>query len=197
MARLNGLVGFEEETGTVLFAVNSAGRIYRWDYPDKVAEVFNAGFSLRAIHGTKISNMLAVGSQDDSPRVFSVGADGMWRQETLPGDLPPDTTLRSVHVVHDELAFAAGDKGVVLKRSRGTWTRLPELGNPPPDIQGLVAFGLNTVYVAATDKTLKLYNGKDWNTDASGAWTPTAIGGVLPQEIWAVGDKNTLLRWKP
>ncbi|SES83282.1 putative metal-binding motif-containing protein [Stigmatella erecta] len=197
MARLNGLVGFEDATGTVLFAVNSEGRIYRWVYTKAPTEVFTAGFSLRAIHGTKISNMLAVGSHDGSPKVFGVDADGNWIPETLPTGLPADTTLRSVHVVHDGLAFAAGDNGVVLQRSRDGWTRLPGLGNTPPDIQGLTAYGPTTVYVAATDSTLKWYNGKDWASDVSGSWTPTAIGGVGPHEIWAVGDKNTLLRWRP
>jgi hypothetical protein len=200
-ARLNGLVGFETGTGTTLFAVNSEGRIYRWDYAKKPAVLFNAGLSLRAIHGTKPSNMVAVGSKDGMPKVFRSNADGsQWTEEPLPTGLPADTTLTSVRVVHDGLAFAAGENGVVLMRSQGTWTALPSLApskGEPTHVRGLTAYGSTAVYVAVSDRTVRWFNGKDWVTDISDSWTPNALGGAGPHDVWVVGSQNTVLRRGP
>jgi hypothetical protein len=199
-ARINGLVGFEEGNSTLLFAVTNFGRIYRWNHPSSAVpvevDVERAGnSSLRAIHGTRVSNMLAVGTQDGLPKVLRATADGSkWVQETLPTGLPSGTTLQTVYVVHDDLAFAAGTNGVVLKRGLGgVWTKLDFLDT---DIQGLTAYGSTAVYVVTTSKTVTRYDGT-WSPVHSMGWTPTAIDGVGPQDLWVVGSTNQIIRWGP
>lgn len=198
--QINGLVGFEDGMGTTLFAVKSGGLIYRWKYPETPTAIFDAGFTLRAIHGTRPSNMLAVGSQNGVPKAFRSNVDGStWTSENLPTGLPPETTLTSVHVVHDELAYAAGENGVVLMKAKGIWTKLPDLpkGAETPNVRGLTAYGPTAVYVAVGDKTVRWFNGQEWSTDISESWTPNAMGGKRPDEVWVVGSQNTILRRGP
>ncbi|MDC0707699.1 putative metal-binding motif-containing protein [Stigmatella sp. ncwal1] len=194
--RLNGLVGFGDGTATTLFAVSGAGRIFRWNYPADPVLVTQVNSALRAIHGTKVSNLLAVGTMNGTPQIFASNADGsQWREEALPAGLPSGLTLRSVHVVHDGLAFAAGDKGVVLMRARGFWSELPRLPVATTDTLSMVAYGRTALYVAANDETVKRLVNDAWTADYQGAWTPTAIGGLGPHEIWLVGFRNTVIRW--
>ncbi|ADO72194.1 putative metal-binding motif-containing protein [Stigmatella aurantiaca] len=196
-ARLNGLVGFENGPETTLFAVSSNGRIYRWNYPAAPVEVEDATpLNLRAIHGTKVSNLLAVGVDgSNAPVILRANADGsQWTPETLPAGLPSNTALRTVHVVHDGLAFAAGDNGVVLMREKGSWTELPRLSS---DIKGLVAYGRTAVYAATADKIVKRFDGTSWSDVHSPSWVPTAIHGMGPQEFWVVGFGNGIVRREP
>ncbi|SEK74437.1 Putative metal-binding motif-containing protein [Stigmatella aurantiaca] len=202
-SRISGLVGFVEGNSTKLFVADSGGRIYRWDYPNQPSEPVNtgikAGINLRAIHGTKVSNMLAVGYDGDTPKILrSTEGGSTWVEEALPaGSIPK---LTSVHVVHDGLAFAAGEGGVVLMRAEGKWTELPRLtqeGTNPPDVLGLTAYSRTAVYVAVSDETVRWFDGNTWRIDTRDFGTPKGLGGVGPHEVWVVGSRNTILRRVP
>ncbi|WP_225411205.1 putative metal-binding motif-containing protein [Stigmatella hybrida] len=199
-SRISGLVGFVEGNSTKVFAVDSGGRIYRWDYPSAPIQIADTTINLRAIHGTKVSNMLAVGYDGNTPKILRATEGGnQWAVEDLPaGSIP---RLSSVHVVHDGLAFAAGEQGVVLMRAKGTWTELPRLakvGTKNPDVRGLTAYGSKAVYVAVGDDTVRWFNGTVWSpNDIPNVGTPNGLGGVGPHEVWVVGSQNTILRRGP
>jgi hypothetical protein len=198
---VNGLVGFENGASSTIFAVRSDGRIYQWTYPGATApvEVARVAANLRAVHGTSPTNLLAVGADSGSgaPRAFRFNGT-TWSQESLPSTLPARLFLRSVHMVHAQLAYAAGDEGVVLERSSGTWKEAPRL-NPsgtPPSILGLTAYGRTAVYAVTSDKNVYLLNGS-WSSVAPLTWTPWAIDGVGPHDLWIAGSQGQVLHWGP
>ncbi|MDY7231036.1 putative metal-binding motif-containing protein [Hyalangium rubrum] len=203
---INGLVGFENGASTTLFAVASDGRIYRWEHmgtgAGTVTETARVGANLRAIHGTSPTNLLAVGAESVSsvnePRIFRSSPTGnAWTRETLPGSLPTDFFLRSVHMVHGQLAHAVGDKGVVLKGVKGVWSELPRLepNDTPTNIRDAVSYSDTVIYLVANDKTVYVFDGTTWDDFHTVSWTPIAIDGVSPHELWLAGSQGNVARW--
>jgi hypothetical protein len=203
-ASINGLVGFDNGTVTTLFAVTSEGRIFRWTYPgvDAPVQVTQVAANLRSVHGTSPTNLLAVGAENvllvDVPRAFHTNPDGSaWINEPLPGSLPSNIFLRSVYMVHGQLAYAAGDKGVLLERSNGTWKAVPQSVTGTPDLLGLRAYGRTAVYAIGNDKGIYLFNGNTWSRDQLLPWTPFAIDGVGPQDLWVAGSQGSVVHRGP
>ncbi len=198
---INGLVGFELGGSTVLFAVASDGRIYRWDNQGLVEEV-QMGANLRDVHGTSPTNLLVVGVANGTsqPVAFRANpAGGPWIPEALPSTVPTGAFLRGVHMVHGGLAYAVGDQGVVLQRDNGQWSELPRLapGGTAQDLQDVAAYGRTVVYAAASDKQVYRFNGTAWSPDYMGDWTPFAIDGVGPHDLWVAGSAGTVIRRGP
>jgi hypothetical protein len=206
-ASINGLMGFESGATTTLFAVASDGRIYRWVHPGAATptELSRVGANLRDVHGTSAANLLAVGVEQVGsvlePRAFRSNPDGgpAWLPERLPTPLPTGVYLRGVHMVHGQLAYAAGDKGVLYERSRGTWSVAPPLlvGGDTPNIQDVVAYGRSVVYAAASDEAVYRFTGTSWEPVYTGTWTPFAIDGVGPDDVWVAGDQGQVIHRAP
>jgi hypothetical protein len=205
-SRVNGLVGFGNGASATLFAVTSEGRIFQWSYTGTgagtVSEVAQVAANLRAIHGTSATNLVAVGAElvNSVPqaRAFATNpATGAWSRETLPNTLPTDMFLRAVHLAHGKLAYAAGDKGVVLQRANGAWSELPRLPSAP-DARDVAAYGSTSVYaVSNTSKDVYLYNGTSWSTDLPVSWTPVSIDGVAPHDLWVAGSQGKVVHRGP
>jgi hypothetical protein len=204
-AGINGLVGFDTGAGPVLFAVASDGRIYRWAPPADPVEVSRVSANLRDVHGTSPTNLLAVGAGSDNlPRAFRANPDGgVWIGEPLPSGLPAGTFLRGVHMVHGDLAYAAGDKGLLLERSNGTWSapafsRLILGDGGTPNLLDVAAYGRTLVYAIGNDKAVYRFNGNAWAPpDYTGDWTPFAINGVAPHDVWVAGSQGTVIHRGP
>jgi hypothetical protein len=205
-ARVNGLVGFGSGASATLFAVTSEGRIFQWSYTGTgagtVTQAAQVAANLRAIHGTSATNLVAVGAElvNAVPvaRAFGTNpATGAWIRETLPNTLPTDMYLRAVHMAHGNLAYAAGDKGVVLRRASGAWSELPRVPGAP-DAQDVAAYGNTAVYVVShASKDVYLYNGTSWSTDLTVSWTPFSIDGVAPHDLWVAGSQGTVVHRGP
>jgi hypothetical protein len=189
---VNGLVGFENGATTTLFAVTSDGSIYRWIYPGGAApeKVTQVAANLRSIHGTSPTNLLAVGALNSVPRAFHSSNGSTWDQETLPASLPPGL-LYSVYMVHSQLAYAAGDQGMVLERSNGVWK---EATGPStkPTLWSIRAYARTSLHAVSPDKTVYLFSGT-WQQDQLPTWTPRAIDGVGPHDLWVVGSQGKIL----
>jgi hypothetical protein len=204
-ADVNGLVGFEDNGTTTVFAVTSDGRILRWaSAGNLVTEVTRVAANLRDIHGTSPDTLLAVGAQDfdpqaRGPRLYRATPGGEWVKETLPSGLPAEF-LRGVHVLTGQLAYAVGDQGMVLERREGAWHTLaapPRVGDVPPDLRAVLAFGRTALYALSNQDEVLLYDvaTSTWSPVASSTHTLHAMDGVEPRDIWVVGDNGSYVRW--
>jgi hypothetical protein len=200
---INGMVGFTSNGTTTLFAVRSDGRIFRWSWPGTTApvEVAQVAANLRSIHGTSPTNLLAVGAQTillgTETRAFRVNADTSWAQESLPGSLP-FAYLRQVRVIDDQLAYAVGDENVLLIRAHGSWKeakRLTAEGGATANVVGLNAYGRSAIYVIGSDKHVYRFNDADWSPEQTVNWTPRAMDGVGPHDMWVAGSQGQILHW--
>jgi hypothetical protein len=203
---VNGLVGFRSGPNATLFAVTSEGRIFEWSYmgtgAGTVREVGRVAANLRAIDGTSTTNLVTVGAESVNSvtvaRAFARNpVTGAWTREPLPTTLPGGTFLRAVHMVHGQLAYAAGDNGVVVRRANGEWLELPRLPSAA-NARDVAAYGSTAVYaVSNSTEEVYLFNGNSWSRDLKVNWTPFAIDGVGPHDLWVVGDQGNVVHRGP
>jgi hypothetical protein len=207
---LTGLVGFERDGLTTVYAVASSGDIVRWEWRDEPASlphptvVTRVAANLRGIHGLGPDALLAVGAEDYQPggggalpRVFRFEpASGRWSREALPTDLGTGF-LRGVSVVDGQRAYAVGDQGLVLERQGGTWRKLPAPGTA--DLLDVVAFHPTAVLVLSQQSGvfLHLYNGETWSAPYPQAHPLLSLDALGPTEQWAAGQGGTLVHWGP
>ncbi|HLK99697.1 MAG TPA: putative metal-binding motif-containing protein [Myxococcaceae bacterium] len=203
---INGLVGIRNGSNATLFAVTSEGRIFEWSYTGTgtgtVREVGRVAANLRAIDGTSTTSLVTVGAESVNSvtvaRAFAKNpVTGAWTRETLPATLPGSTFLRAVHMVHGQLAYAAGDNGVVVQRANGQWSELPRLPSAA-NARDVAAYGRTSVYaVSNSTEEVYLFNGSSWSRDLKVNWTPFAIDGVGPHDLWVVGDQGNVVHRGP
>ncbi|WP_343073250.1 putative metal-binding motif-containing protein [Pyxidicoccus fallax] len=210
-APLNGMVGFEQGTTVRLFAVDSQGRVIRWEYvegaPTQAAPqlVTQVASNLRAIHGLGPETLLAVGAETvgltERPVAWRAPASGStWTKENL--GVPTSTGyLRAVRVLTPRLAYVAGDDGLLLERSGTTWTARSgptPSGSGTPDYRALLAFGRTALYVVtSTSNDLHFFDGTAWNSVIVAAETLNALEGTGPGDVWGAGHDGALVRWRP
>ncbi|MCP3138143.1 MopE-related protein [Pyxidicoccus xibeiensis] len=206
---LNGLVGFERGTSVALFAVDSQGRVIRWDYvegaPTQAAPrlVTQVAANLRAIHGVGPEVLLAVGAEtvDGVARPVAWGTPGSgstWLKEDL-GLAEATGFLRGVQVLTPRLAYVAGDDGLLLERAGGSWSAKPRLTLPggTPDVRALLAFGRTALYALSSDVSdIHFFDGTAWRSVTAPPRTLEALGGTGPGDVWGAGAGGTLVRWR-
>jgi len=207
---INGLVGFERGGVTTVYAVTSGGHVLQWEYqgavlPSTPTLLTRVAANLRDVHGASEEALLAVGAEDYQvsggaiPRAFLVnGVTGEATRETLP-DIGQGVYLYGVHAVDGRLAYAAGNAGVLLERSGGTWTKLASPG-ATVDMVDVVAFGPTTVFALTSEVGVHLrhFNGTTWSQPYAQTLQPQwAIDGTGPQELWSAGTGGTLVHWGP
>src|SRR5262249_36552293 len=112
--------------------------------------------------------------------------------------------LNAVRMPRADLAYVAGDQGVVLAFDGGTWFQLPSpssVGPPPslaegPSLTSVTAFDHRHVYVARSDAPASYvwaWDGARWTLVmrvANSAGGIRAVGGTAPDDLWAVGKGN-------
>ncbi|RKH15459.1 hypothetical protein D7V97_00265 [Corallococcus sp. CA053C] len=202
-AAIQDLVGFETDGGTTLYAVSEAGDILRWDYPAEPVRVEHVDADLRSVHGLDPRTLITVGSAGGVPVAYHVNADGgPWLGETLPPPYPRQAALHTVHVVAPGLAYAAGDEGLFLERTAGTWTRKPPYpifvdGGVSPDILDVVAFGQGVVIARLDTDDLVRFDGEEWRDFLFGTQGFTTLEGLTSDELWSATQEGTGLFWGP
>ena len=206
--RVTGLVGFEQGGVTTLYAVTSSGHVLRWEWRDVPASlpspqvVMQLAANLRAVHGVSPSALLAVGAEDYQPgaspipRIFQLDmTQGRWTMQTLPTDAAAGY-LRGVHAVDDDLAYAVGDRGLVLKHQGGAWSTLTA-PDGTADLLAVVAFH-PTVVLALSNKspaTVLLYDGTAWSETYHPTQPLRSLDALDPTEQWAAGQGGAVVRW--
>jgi hypothetical protein len=208
---INGLVGFERGATVRLFAVDSQGRVIRWEYVEGASPqaapqvVTQVAANLRAIHGLGPETLLAVGAEvvggQDRPAAWRAPASGStWLKENL-GLSTRTGYLRAVRVLTPRLAYAAGDDGLLLESSNGAWGVKPGPtlpGSITPDLRALLAFGRTAIYaVSSGTNDLHFFNGTAWSRATEAPHTLNALGATGPDDVWGAGFNGTLVRWQP
>lgn len=209
---INGMVGFESGNTVQLYAVDSAGRIIRWQYVEGAVSqaapvlVTQLAANLRAIHGVSPETLLAVGAEDVGgtlrPVAFQAPAAGgtVWSKQIL-GSTGTGEFLRAVRVLTPSLAYAAGDGGLLLERSGTTWTAKPTLTVPDigtVDLRAMVAIGRTAIYVVVSDsRDIFFFDGTGWSSVTVPSQTLKTLEALRPDRIWGAGYGGLLVRWQP
>ncbi len=201
---IRDIVGFEQDGGTTLYAVNEVGDILRWEYPRAPMRVAHVEASLRSIHGVDPRTLIAVGSSlSEVPVAYHPDADGgTWLEEPLPPRAEGQFALHSVHVVSPSLAYAVGDRGLLLEREGSTWSRKPPYpvfvdGGVSPDILDVVAFGRSAVLARLATDDITRFDGEQWGDLVFGTQVFTTLEALYPDEPWSAAMDGTGFYWGP
>ncbi|MCY1077995.1 putative metal-binding motif-containing protein [Archangium lansingense] len=208
---VTGLVGFERNGTTTVYAVTSSGHVLRWEWSGQVSNsapvvVTRLAANLQSVHGLGPDSLLAVGAEDFQPggdplpRAFRLdAASGNWIREELPTDVGTGY-LRGVSVADGTRAYAVGDDGLVLARQAGTWRKLPSPGGAAaPDLLDVAAFHDNLVFALSNKggTYLHRFDGTAWSEPFPQAQVLLSLDAISPREQWAAGQGGTLVRWGP
>jgi hypothetical protein len=204
-APIQGIIGFTSASATTLFLVNYPGRLSVWTPGNAPEERFNLfPDSYFDIHGLHRSLLLGVGGHDDDtpePTASSYPGSGSNAQpHTLQG-VPSgyNGSLRAVWMGAPTLAYAVGDKGLVMKWNGTTaWSRVPPpADNANADFTSVVVLDPSSIYVTDTSGVIR-------RLTASG-WIPAPVhtsdqalrdlAATSPRNIWAVGDNGKVLHF--
>jgi hypothetical protein len=207
---VTSMVGFERSGTTTVYAVTSTGHVLRWEWrepvstPPPVVVATQLAANLRSIHGLGPDTLIAVGAEDFQPgeaplpRVYRLDmALGQWVREDLPADVGTGY-LRGVSVVDGALAYAVGERGLVLRRQSGTWDKLPPPGGASaPELLDVAAFHPSAVYVLSNKSGtfLHRFDGTAWSEPYPQSQVLQSLDAISPREQWAAGQNGTLVRW--
>ncbi|NNC03171.1 hypothetical protein HJC10_09965 [Corallococcus exiguus] len=205
--KLYGITGIEQSgAGATVYAVSNQGRIFKWKAPyvppsAHLSEFGSVSDNLRAIAsaGTE-GSLLAVGGDSGNKAVAYRydTASSTWVSDPLGGSF--DGFLRGIHVTDGRFAYAAGDNGMVFKRSGGVWTSsLPPVfesnGTTKAAIRDVLAFSEKGIYVATSEGHILFYNGTGWSSVYSGTASLASLDGPLPTRIVAAGTGGTIVNF--
>ncbi|RKH67454.1 putative metal-binding motif-containing protein [Corallococcus aberystwythensis] len=201
---LYGITGIESSgVEATVYAVSSGGKTFKWKPPYSPANENLSDFgtvpdNLRAIDGAQSEGtLLAVGADANTKAVAYRydTATSTWKPESLGGTF--DGSLKGIHVTDGRFAYAAGDNGLVFKRSGGVWTALPPLteanGTTTIAIRDVLAFSEKGIYVATAEGDIHFYNGSGWTIEYQGGTELLSLDGLSPTRIGAVGNGSTIV----
>ncbi|QAT88068.1 putative lipoprotein [Corallococcus coralloides] len=200
---LYGITGIEQPMDPTVYVVSNDGRAFKW------VEPYRNGGSLTVFGSSVSDNLRAVSSAGSEDTLLAVGGDDnakavAYRYDTASSSWQPDLQggafdgqLRGVHVTDGRFAYAAGENGLVLKRSGGVWTSLPTAynsdGTTRADIRDVLAFSEKGVYVATSEGNILFYNGSVWTIAYSGTTLLSSLDGPNPTRIVAGGFGGTVV----
>ncbi|WP_233585209.1 putative metal-binding motif-containing protein [Corallococcus sp. CA054B] len=202
---LYGITGIEQPTEPTVYVVSNQGKTFKW------VEPYNRLNTDLTEFGTVPDNLRAVASAGSEDTLLAVGGDASnkavaYRYDTASSSWKPDPLggsfdgfLKGIHVTDGRFAYAAGDNGMVFKRSGGVWTSLPTAfepnGTTKAAIRDVLAFSEKGIYVATSEGNILFYNGSEWSTAYQGqATTPlSSLDGPSPTRIVAAGAGGTVV----
>jgi hypothetical protein len=207
---VTAIMGRTEAGKTRVYAVNVFGMLYAWSpSEDQVTLVFDktpqAFFGIHALDGTPL--LLVGGTNEHAPAAAQpyiashpgTGDLGALKEHTLNG-LPSGYTgsVRAVWMISPSLAYAVGDKGLVLRwDGQQTWTRIAPYDNTAVDYTSVVALDPYSVYVTDTEGRVLLRKPVGWapNPLYDGPQPLRDIAANAANDIWAVGDSGLVVHF--
>ncbi|AFE07079.1 putative lipoprotein [Corallococcus coralloides DSM 2259] len=200
---LYGITGIEQPKDPTVYVVSSQGKTFKWVEPYNNPSVDLTEF------GTVSGNLRAVSSAGSEDTLLAVGGDDnakavAYRYDTASSSWQPDLQggafdgqLRGVRVTDGRFAYAAGENGLVLKRSGGVWTSLPTVfesnGTTKAGIRGILAFSEKGIYVATSEGRILFYDGSAWTTAYPVGTALSSLDGPSPTRISAAGEGGTMV----
>ncbi|SEL04266.1 Putative metal-binding motif-containing protein [Stigmatella aurantiaca] len=194
-----------------LYAVNVFGMLYALvPAQDQVNQLFDkdpgAFFGIHALDDT---SLLLVGSTNEFavasayPYIAShpgTGGQDKLKEHTLTG-IPSDYrgALRAVWMVSPRLAYAVGDKGLVLKwDGQQTWARIaPPSYSADADYTSVTVLDPYSVYITDTEGRVLLLKPGGWALTPlyDGPHPLRDIAVNAADDIWAVGDNGLVIHF--
>jgi len=202
---LTGIIGFVSGTTTMLYVVDEYGRLYAWTPGNTPEERYNlTPPTYFGIHGLSSSLLLSVGGLEDlsGPTISGypgTGGAAAVTAHTLNGTSGTAGSLRAVWMSAQNLAYAVGDNGLVMKWNGGTtWDRIPApLGATSADFTSVGMLGAHSIYVTDEDGRIWLRTATRWMDpplyDTDKPLRDIAV--TSPSDIWAVGDDGRVLHF--
>ncbi len=186
---IEDIVSIWAPTGSLAYAVNSLGDVFRWNGTAWALSArgsqFNTLFS--AVHGASSNAITAVGSNGVIARFDGTAWTAMTSGTTA--------ALTNVWMHHADTAWAVGVSGTALRYVNGTWTQ--GTTNTTARLRAVSGTG-TTAFAVGDGGTIRRWTAGAWQNVESGTaevlydvWV-SADGG---SNIIAVGDFGTILRW--
>ncbi|MHA7633864.1 putative metal-binding motif-containing protein [Corallococcus sp. M7] len=202
-APLYGITGIEQSgSEATVYAASANGKIFKWTPPYSQAGALSN-------FGSIGDNLRAIASAGSEGTLFAVGGNSAnkavaYRYDTSSSQWVSDPLgetfdgfLKGIHVTDSRFAYAAGDNGLVFKRSGGAWTSLPTVfesnGATKAAIRDVLAFSEKGIYVATTEGKIHFYNGSVWTPVYTGASPLYSLDGPSPARIVAAGEGGNVV----
>jgi hypothetical protein len=200
---IHGIIGFTSASTTTLYLVNYLGRLSTWTPGSAPQEQFNlTPPSFADIHGLERSLLLGVGGHDDAdpaPTASSYSGSGNTPVEHTVQGVPNGYigSLRGVWMGAPTLAYAVGDKGLVVKWDGATsWSRVsPPADNANADFTSVVVLDPSSIYVTDTSGVIRRRTASGWVSTPvyTSDQALRDLAATSPGNIWAVGDNGKVL----
>jgi hypothetical protein len=203
---LTSLIGGTDGGSTRLFAVNTFGEGHSWTPGNTVTRHFDEPSTYFGVHAASAAaQLLLVGGTHEyepnlsDPLISSVNLTQL-TQHTVSGvSSPYGGYLRAVWMISPSLAYAVGDKGLVLKwDGNKTWSRvnLPA-DNPVAGYTSVAALNPSSIYITDTEGRVRLLKPRGWAPAAlyDGPEPLRDIAVKAPDDIWAVGDNGLVVHF--
>jgi hypothetical protein len=162
--------------------------------------VFDANVYYRGVHGVSASALLLVGGTTTTPMAPRI-------QGYINDQGPSDHTfagftghVQAVWMVNSRLAYAVGDKGVLLRwGGQSAWASVDEPPANTPDFSSVMALDPSSIYVTSRGPTPTLRRAAATGWDPQFVFTASQplhdVALSSPSDIWAVGDNGLVMHW--
>ncbi len=186
---IEDIVSIWAPSGSLAYAVNSLGDVFRWNGSAWAISARGAQFNtlFSAVHGATENAITAVGSNGVIVRFDGTNWTAMTSGTTA--------ALTNVWMQSADTAWAVGAAGTALRFVNGAWTQ--SATNTTARLRAVSAAG-NSVFAVGDGGTIRRWLSGSWQPIESGTsevlhdvWV-SADGG---SNIIVVGDFGTILRW--
>ncbi|WP_225411722.1 putative metal-binding motif-containing protein [Stigmatella hybrida] len=208
---LTSVIGRSQGGITQFYAVSAWGELYSWtEESGQVSRLFDLSPTYFGVHTLDGSGpLLFVGGSNEHDRARSnpiisghpgTGNETALIEHTVAG-VPSGYGgyLTAVWMASPSVAYAVGDKGLVLKWDGDkTWSRVNfPAGTPVADYTSVVALDAASVYVTDMDGRIRLLKSSGWAPDPlyDGPQPLRDIAAKAMNDIWAVGDNGLVVHF--
>ncbi|MDC0713558.1 putative metal-binding motif-containing protein [Stigmatella sp. ncwal1] len=205
------IVGRFDGNTTRLYAVNKGGLLFTWTPGTSANQLFDLGGpSYFSIHThPESAQLLLVGGTNEydasnsTPLISGhpgTGGEPQLINHTFTG-VPPQYRgyLLAVWMASPTLAYAVGNKGIVLKWNGNkdwSYVNLP-IDSPVVDYTSVVALDQYSIYITDTEGRIRLLKPSGWAPAPlyDGAHALRDIAAMSMNDIWAVGDNGLVVHF--
>ncbi|HYW32264.1 MAG TPA: Ig-like domain-containing protein [Gemmatimonas sp.] len=174
-------------SASAAFSVNVVGDVYRWDGNAWVlsARGSNFGTQFTSVHGSSVSNVIAVGTRGISARF-----DG---SHWTPVTTGTSNNLLDVFVEPSGTAYASGSNGTIIRFNGSSWSAMNS--GSLRSLNGIWSNGSTAVAVGSSGEVLRLVSGSWQQQTVPTSENLYSVSGASASNIVAVGTFGSILRF--